>query len=171
MGASAYADALRLLGRRDHFRSELVERLRSKGHPPDEVEDAVARCEAAGVVDDPRLADRFVELRAVERGWGPRRLEQELRKRGAPTAIAEKASRLEEDRLELALETAIHRAARRAPAGWWRVGEARARMVNSLIRRGFSVDDARRAVDRTANSSVRDSHALDDEPRDPGDVS
>ncbi len=171
MGASAYADALRLLGRRDHFRSELLERLLSKGHPPDEVDEAVARCEAAGVVDDARLAARFVELRAVERGWGPVRLELELRKRGAPAEIAAEASHLEDADLESALETAVTRASRRAGDGWWRVGEARARMVSSLIRRGFSADDARRAVERAANSMARDSHALDDEPRDPGDVS
>jgi len=171
MGASAYADALRLLGRRDHFRSELFDRLLSKGHGADEVEDAVARCEAAGVVDDARLAARFVELRAVERGWGPLRLESELRKRGAPPSIAAEVSRLDGDVLESALVAAVARASRRAPRGWCRIGEARARMVSSLIRRGFSADDARRAVERAANSMARDSDALDDEPRDPGDVS
>jgi regulatory protein len=171
MAASAYADALRLLGRRDHFRSELEDKLGARGHAPDEIDQAVSRCEAEGIVDDTRLAARFVERRAVERGWGSRRLELELRKRGAPADVAEAAARLDDDRLEAALATAVDRASRRAPDGWWCVGEARARMVSSLIRRGFSADDARRAVDRAANSMARDSHALDDEPRDPDHVS
>ena len=71
---TAYQAALAFLGRRDHFRRELETKLRGKKYPADEIEDAVSRCEASGLVDDFRVGERFVEVRAERRGWGPRRL-------------------------------------------------------------------------------------------------
>ncbi len=170
MGAAALAAALRMLGRRGYFRHELAERLRRKGFDDEDVAAAVARCAELGYLDDDALAGRFVEIRASERGWGPRRLELELVQRGLEPGRAAAHARLGGDDLARALETALGRAERRAPAGWWNLPAARARMVSSLLGRGFDVDDARRAVDGRAALRERQNHARDDEPGDPPDL-
>jgi len=167
MGDPVYAAALRALGRRDHFRAELAEKLRRKGFEPDLIEAALDRCAGNNLLDDGRLAGRFAEVRSEANGWGPRRIEAELRRRGVARDVAEKAARLGPDRLRSALATALRRAQIRAPDGWWRVSERRARMVSSLIARGFEVGDAISAVDRLAASREKDDHAFDDESGHP----
>ncbi len=170
MGDPALAAALRMLGRRGYFRAELAERLRRKGFDEGDVTTAVVRCAELGYLDDDALAARFVETRAAERGWGPRRLAFELARRGLERERAEAHARLDEVELKQALETALERLERRARSGWWRLPEVRGRMVSSLLGRGFDVDDARRAVDSRAALRERQHHARDDEPGDPPDL-
>ena len=160
---SAYQTALAILARRDHFRRELAEKLRRRGYPEDELEDALARCAVAGLLDDQRLAARFVELRAADRGWGPHRLAAELRRRGLAAAAAERAAAASPELADAALATALRRLERRAPAGWWRDGRRRARMLSSLVTRGFDAEAAIAAVDELAASRESTHHELDDE--------
>ena len=167
MSDGAYQAALRMLARRDHFRAELAEKLRRRGFSPADVEGALDRCGSLGLLDDQGLASRFAEVRATENGWGPRRIEAELRRRGVDRATAGEASQLDRARLHAALTTALRRAELRAPAGWWRLSERRARMVSSLLARGFAADDAIAAVSELAASRENDDHALDDQSGDP----
>jgi regulatory protein len=163
----AYQSALRMLSRRDHFRPEIADKLRRKGFDEADVERALERCAELGLLDDGSLAARFAEVRSTENGWGPRRIEAELRRRGVDRQLAEQASKLEPPLLRAALATALRRAELRAPAGWWRLPERRARMVSSLLARGFKADDAIAAVDQLAAARERDDDALDDQPGDP----
>jgi regulatory protein len=163
MADEAYAAALKMLSRRDYFKGELVERLGHKGFQPDEIERALQRCGELDLLDDERLAYRFVELRAATRGWGPRRLDAELRHRGVGEELASAASRLDSETLTEALQTALRRAELRAPEGWWRLPERRARMVSSLIARGFEATDAISAVNDLAAVRESTNHALDDQ--------
>jgi regulatory protein len=160
---SAYQTALDLLARRDHFRQELAEKLRRRGHDDDELDEALARCADAGLIDDERLAARYVELRVADRGWGPRRLAAELRRRGVPAADAERAAAASTELAAEALATALRRLEARAPAGWWRDGRRRARMLSSLVTRGFDAEAAIAAVDELAASRESTLHELDDE--------
>jgi len=167
MSDPAYQLALRMLSRRDHFRAEVEDKLRRRGFDDGQVAGAVERCAELGLLDDDGLARRFAEVRSTENGWGPRRIEAELRRRGVAAELAAEASRLEPDRLRAALVRAIRRAEVRAPAGWWRLPQRRARMVSSLLARGFEADDAIAAVEEAAASREKDDHALDDQPGDP----
>jgi regulatory protein len=166
----AFAAALRILARRDHFRSELAEKLRRKELSDDEVEAAVLRCVEEGFVDDERVARRFVERRAIAKGWGPRRLRLELEKRGAPAEVAAAASEVDEESEGEALAVALEKAELRARAGWWRLHGARGRMVSSLVSRGFATGAAVRAVDRLAAEREITDDASDVQFRDPQDV-
>ncbi len=163
MGNDAYQAALKLLSRRDYFHSELEVRLGQKGFHPDDIDSAIARCEELDLVDDERLAERFVEYRAIDRGWGPRRLAAELRRRGVPMSIADSASRVSPDVLEQALDVALRRTELRAPEVWWQLPERRARMVSSLIGRGFEADTAIAAVEKLAAAREKQHHAFDDQ--------
>jgi len=159
---SAFETALDLLSRRDHFRHELVEKLRARNFPANEIEDSIARCEQLDLLNDQRVAHRFVEVRAADRGWGPHRLAAELRQRGLSAEDAERLSDLSEELAADAMRTALRKLEVRAPAGWWRDGQRRARMVSSLITRGFEAEVAIAAVDDLAASREMN-HALDDQ--------
>jgi len=165
-GSAALGVALRLLGRRDHFREELRRKLLDRGLDAAEVEAALEWCDARRYLDDERLARRFAARR---RGWGPRRIVAELERRGVERSLAEAAVRAaaEPDR---ALVAALRRAEVRAPAGWWRLPARRARMVSSLLARGFEASDAIRAVGELARARENEHDVWDDEPRDPNDV-
>ena len=167
---SATGAALRFLGLRAYFRSELGVRLARKGFGPDDVEAALDRCAELGYLDDRATADRFVQLRAEERGWGPRRLAAELRQRGVGEGLAEEASRLSPQQLAGALRAALRLAERRRSEGWWRVGRERARMVSSLVSRGFDADDADEAISELAAERESPHHAPDEQPGDPLDL-
>jgi regulatory protein len=167
MGDPAYAAALRLLARRDHFRAEIAQKLERKGFDPERIEAALERCSDNGLIDDPRLARRFAEIRSRDNGWGSRRIEAELRRRGVARSTAVEAARLDPDEQRAALSTALRRVQIRAPEGWWRVSDRRARMVSSLIARGFEADDAISAVERLAASREKSDHAFDDESGNP----
>ena len=159
----AYQTALDLLSRRDHFRRELAEKLRTRNFPKNEIEGSIARCEELDLLNDERVAHRFVEVRAAERGWGPHRLAAELRKRGMSADDADRLSDPSEDLAAAAMRTALRKLEVRAPAGWWRDGQRRARMVSSLITRGFEAEVAIAAVDDLAASREKQNHALDDQ--------
>jgi regulatory protein len=159
----AYQTALDLLSRRDHFELELVEKLRKREYATSEIEDAVSRCQALDLLNDERIAERFVEVRAADRGWGPRRLAAELRQRGVSSADSDRLSRLPGELGEKALGTALRKLEVRAPHQWWRDGQRRARMVSSLITRGFEAEVAIAAVDELADSREINDHAFDDQ--------
>jgi SOS response regulatory protein OraA/RecX len=160
---SAYQAALGLLSRRDHFRNELAAKLRQRRYSQDEIDAAAERCRELGLIDDVRVAERFVEVRAGDRGWGPHRLAAELRHRGLDEATAERLSNLPPALAGQALETALRKTEVRAPDRWWQDSHRRARMVSSLVTRGFEAEVAIAAVDELAATREKQQHALDDQ--------
>jgi regulatory protein len=160
---SVYQTALDLLSRRDHFRRELEDKLRQRGHPEDGISAAIERCEELGLINDQRVAERFVEVRAASRGWGPHRLAAELQRRGLSHSDAERLATLPPGLAENAVRTALRKLENRAPEGWWRDGQRRARMVSSLITRGFEAEVAIAAVNARAASREIYNDALDDQ--------
>ena len=167
----AYDKALKLIARRDHFRAELEEKLRRKGFEEGDIDAALERLDELALLDDEALAERFVEFRSVDRGWGPWRLANELRKRGVDQSLAERASQIDGTLHDEALKTAVRRVGLRAKEGWWRLPERRARLVKSLIGRGFSTDVAFDAIARLAAEREKTDHETDDQPGDPGRLS
>jgi len=167
----AYDKALKLLARRDHFRAELAEKLRRKSFEQDDIDRAVERLDTLGLLDDEALAGRFVEFRSVDRGWGPHRLMMELRRRGVDSNLAERVSRIAGELHDRALEAAVRKVEVRAKRRWWRLPEGRARLVKSLIARGFTTDVAYRAVGRLADERESSDHEIHDQLGDPGRLS
>jgi regulatory protein len=127
-----YQRALRLLAQRPHFRRQLATKLRQRGYPADEVEEALDRLQAAGYLDDEAAARQFVEERMERRSWGPARVRAELLRRGVEPALVE---RLTADLLPVD-DTALARAA----AERWRPrgGARRAALARHLDRLGYS---------------------------------
>lgn len=82
--------ALGLLARREHSRAELRRKLADADASPGELDALLDDLAAAGLQSDGRYAESFVRSR-IERGQGPLRIRQELRRRGVDAVRAEQA--------------------------------------------------------------------------------
>lgn len=70
-----------MLSRRDHGTQEAHEKLRAYGFRDEEISQALARATDMRFLNDDRFAGYFIEERK-RRGWGRRKIELELKKRG-----------------------------------------------------------------------------------------
>lgn len=130
---SARERALGLLARREHSARELAGKLGARGHPRAEVAEAIEQLAAAGHQCDERFAGSLARLRSGA-GYGPRRIEAELRTHGLPAAvIAAALEALEMDWTALALRELERRHGQAPPED----AAARARRAAFLLRRGF----------------------------------
>lgn len=75
-----------MVNRRDYSAGELGDRLREEGYRDAVVEASVAHAVEVGLVDDRRFADAYVRSK-VSAGWGMRRIERELARRGVDTSL------------------------------------------------------------------------------------
>ncbi len=80
-----YRKACDLLSRREHSQAELRNKLaeRIPEAIPDEIEDMLVQLEALGLQSDKRFTESYVRDRR-RRGYGPRRISQELGTKGIP---------------------------------------------------------------------------------------
>ena len=66
----AFKEALRALARRDHFSTEIRQKLLGRDHPVEEVEAAIATLIEMGYIDDKKRARRFAATH-LAKGRGP----------------------------------------------------------------------------------------------------
>ena len=128
---SCFDRAVKLLSLRTHFESELRAKLEKRGYVRSDVDEALERCRDYGYLDDGRAAEEYVATKRARSGWGRKKLEAELRRRGV--GGDQLASALEavsdDDELEQASRVA-ERAARRR--------DDRDSIARHLSRKGFS---------------------------------
>ncbi len=129
---SAYDRGMDLLAQRLHFAAELKTKLARRGYPETEVDGAIERLAAHGFLNEQEAA-RMLVRSLKRRGYGRRRLELDLRRRGADETAA--AAALEEAGDEDELERAGSVAAR-----WRSTHPARdvPALARHLERRGFT---------------------------------
>ncbi len=149
---AAHRAGLRALARRAHARHDLRRRLLQKQHPPPAVDEALARLEATGLLDDARFAIDYAAAKA-RRGRGPARLIGDLLAQGVERRVAENAVRTSlaaegVDPAEAVRALAEKRA--RQLAGLPPAVRKR-RLVAFLMRRGFSGADVREVVEGLAS--------------------
>lgn len=73
-----------MLSRRDYASYELEQKLLAYGFRPQEVQTSLARAAELRFINDNRFASYFIEERK-RRGWGRRKIELELKRRGIAT--------------------------------------------------------------------------------------
>ena len=144
--AAAYSTGLTLLSRRELSVRQLHDRLVRRGYAPAAVEGALQRLQASRVLDDARVARAFARTRASVKRQGRDRVLRELAAIGiarsvAADAVTEVFGALDETAL---LNAALARRLRRGvtlddPA-------SRRRIIQALLRQGFSMDAIRRAM-------------------------
>jgi len=135
----SYATALRLLARREHSRLELRRKLEARDFGADVIDSVLAEVTDQGFLSDERFADVYVRGRC-DRGFGPLRIQSELRERGVSGALADELLAAWADSwLESAARQRAKRFGEQLPAT---TGE-RAKQIRFLQQRGFSGDQIR----------------------------
>jgi regulatory protein len=137
---SPYTAAVRLLSMREYGRRELQAKLLSKGFATADVEELLDSLEQQGLLSDARFVDAFVRSRG-NRGYGPRRIEAELRERGisdelSDERIAAGPSEEETDWVARAAEVRCRKFGEELPKDF----QERAKQMRYLEYRGFTHD-------------------------------
>lgn len=146
--------AMIYLAHKPRTMQEVRNRLRRADCPNDVAEAVVVEMTERGLLDDAAYTAAYVETRMSGRGYGPHRIRQELVRRGVERRIIKDA--LDEvaggDR-EANLARSL------AEKRWHRLQtetddrKRRKRLMDYLVRRGFSYEIVRETVDRVAAAS------------------
>ncbi len=142
MSEVARRRALRLLEKRDYSRKALIGKLTEKGVSEEDAAETVDRLCEVGAVSDERCAELIVRHYSLK-GYGERRIRDELFRRGIPRELWEQAlSRLPEtgDAAYRLLESRL-RGSGGSP-------EDIRKAQNHLLRRGYSWEEIRAALER-----------------------
>ena len=134
--------AMRLLARREHSRAELRGKLVGRGFENDSVEELLQRLEDQDLLSDERFAMSLIASRA-ETGYGPKRIDLELRTRGVSEELAREALAKAEVDWEERVTDQVARKFGSDPAQTFPEWARRARY---LERRGFGQDAIRLAI-------------------------
>ena len=157
LAASARAQAIRLLARRDHSRKELHAKLRARGHSAPAIDVAIAELADAGLQSDSRFVEGFVRS-ALARGQGEIKIRAELRQRGIEDEVAAPHLQISDMQWREFASAALRKRFGTTLSGNRATRIQRARF---LARRGFSSELARRTVDAHAQAESGSSrHAL-----------
>src|SRR3954469_2829440 len=110
---STYDRALDMLEARARGVAELRRLLLKKGEPEADVDAAIERLRANGVLDDANFARQLTRFKALGAGLSRRRIQQELSKRGVSREISSEAIRDVFDEEGVDEEASIERVARK----------------------------------------------------------
>ncbi|MGD8615711.1 MAG: regulatory protein RecX [Gammaproteobacteria bacterium] len=135
----ACAAALRLLARREHSVLELCHKLAARGFADEVIGGAVEQLSRQNLLSDRRFADAYVRGRA-DRGFGPLRIQAELRERGIATSL------MTETLMELSggwVESAARQRDKRFGPGVPADKRERAKQMRFLQQRGFTAEQIR----------------------------
>ena len=135
--------ALRILGKRNTSEQEMLKRLISKGETQENAEETVKWLVELGYIDDSGYAT-LITRHYAEKGYGSARIKSEFYKRGIPNELwDEKLSEIDSEELDEATLAFLNKKLR----GSDDKDDIR-RASDALIRRGFSYDDAKSAINR-----------------------
>jgi len=146
---ATYDRALNMLALRARSSRELHRQLVRKGEPPDQVDAAIVRLHVAGFLDDGEFARQFARSKAVGAGMSRRRIQKELGRRGVAREVGDGAVAdvFEAEQLDEAavVEQAAHKKLRSLKN--LDPQTRKRRLYAFLARRGYDLDDIRRAID------------------------
>ncbi len=135
--------ALWLLDKRDYSRAELLKKLTEKGYAEETAAAAVDRLAELGFVDDARYAPIVVRHYAAK-GYGARRVQAELQRRGIPKELWDAAMEempSQDESVDKLLRSRLRGAEITDRAALKRAADA-------LLRRGYAWDEITAAMER-----------------------
>lgn len=145
-----YARSLDMLARAPRSVRDLRRRLLLKGEVEADVDAAIERLTAAGLLDDAAYARAFVRSKVSSQGFSRRRLQQELTKRGVARDVADSAivEVLHDEEVDEVAN--VERAALKKlrTLGGLDAETRHRRLYAYLARRGYSVDEVRVVLER-----------------------
>ena len=134
--------ALELLYRKPQSRRELTRKLNEWGAGPEEADAVCDRMEELGYLNEAAYAARIVEVYSA-RGFGEKKLRDELYRRGVPREEWDEALARVEDATQ-----AIDDFLQKKLTGWTGDRKQLQKVTAALARRGFSWSDIRDALAR-----------------------
>ena len=134
--------ALELLSRKPQSRRELARKLNEWGAGPEEADAVCDRMEELGYLNEADYAARIVEVYSA-RGFGEKKLRDELYRRGVPREEWDEALARVEDSTQ-----AIDDFLQKKLTGWTGDRKQLQKVTAALARRGFSWSDIRDALAR-----------------------
>ncbi len=141
-----------LLARREHSRLELERKLARREFSPDLVAPVLDGLQSDGLLDDGRFAEAFVRSKTAK-GKGPLKMLAELKARGVDESLARNAlASAKVDWTALAVKVLT----KRFGGGAIEDVRERARRQRFLAQRGFSAEQARAALERSADLRAAD---------------
>ena len=88
---SAYLDALKMLARRELSEAQVRQRLVRRGHPPDDIDETIARLREERAIDDARVAESIARTQTSLKKRGKLRVRQQIESAGIAGATAKRA--------------------------------------------------------------------------------
>jgi regulatory protein len=145
---STYDRALDMLEARSRGVTELRRLLLKKGEPETDVDAAIERLKANGLLDDDNFARQLTRSRALGASQSRRRIAQELAKRGVDRDTASQAIEQVFEDEEIDESATIEKVARKKLRTLGNVDHLtrRRRLYGFLARRGYDIDDINRAL-------------------------
>ena len=136
----AHEKALYLLEHRAHSKKELAAKIARTEFDREAASAAADRMEELGLIDDEQYARRFAQELFERRGFGARRVQQELGRKGIDSeiisAVLEEFSPETDETVEK-----IREIVERKYAAAWEDEKVRRRAVAALQRYGYKMDD------------------------------
>lgn len=145
---STYERALDMLEARSRGVVELRRLLIRKGEPETDVDAAIERLRASGLLDDANFARQLTRSKALGAGLSRRRIAQELGKRGVDRELSAEAIDHVFDEEGVDEAASIERVARKKLRMLTKVDDAtrKRRLYGFLARRGYDSDDIQRVL-------------------------
>ena len=138
----AYNKGLDLLSRRPHGTKELVKKLCEKGHEKESAEKACDRLLELGLLNDEEFARLLANELYERKGYGIKRIKQELVFRGIEREIAENAI----ESLDIDTQTRIILVIKKKYLNKINDEKGIKRAVDGLMRLGYSYSDIKNAL-------------------------
>lgn len=141
--------AMKMLSNREHSCQELQQKLKRKGFKPPLIEQIVAELRDEGLVNDKRFAEAYTRSRSG-RGYGPYRIQQELKQRGTSEDIINEVVQIDhQDWQDLAAQVRIKRFGGKVPKDL----NEKAKQLRFLQYRGFTGDQQKYALSDIASDN------------------
>ena len=144
----AYNKGLDLLSRRPHGTKELIKKLCEKGHEKESAEKACDRLLELGLLNDEEFARILANELYERKGYGVKRIKQELAFRGIDREIAENAI----ESLDIDTQTRIILVIEKKYKGKINDEKGRKRAIDGLLRLGYSYSDIKSALNSIEES-------------------
>jgi regulatory protein len=156
----AFQNALIVISYRPRSVHEVQKKLREKGFDDTVIDLVVERLKASGLVEDKEFAQAWIENRTVFRPRSQRLMALELRQKGVPDEVVQKALVDSVDDETLADQAAIQYARKLKNLEWL---EFRKKLSAFLARRGFSFEIigplVRRVWQESQNTAGAEQHS------------
>lgn len=144
---AAYQRAIRFLNYRPRTENEIRKNLLKHNVPETVIDDVVQRLQRAGMLDDKRFADAWVENRADLHPRSRRALAYELKQRGVDQQLIQQSlAQVDDD--QAAYQAALRRSRKLQGLDWQ---DFRKKMYGYLARRGFDYETSAPIVERVWN--------------------